>query len=272
MNNNFIFLLLLLAINTAFAFNKTMEHPVNGGIKIIDFYTNFSTPKAYFYDIPVLVQKVRENHFQAVVGIPHGARIGTHSITIQDFSTRTIDFSIHQAHYDTQYITLTGKKKKFVDLNKKQINRVITEKKLLQQAKQIFSKQLLFDTFITPTVGIKTGVFGSQRFFNNKPRKPHSGIDYANNIGTDINAFSSGEVILTGDFYFNGGTIFIDHGQGFISVYVHLNEILVQIGDKVTTGETIATMGASGRATGPHLHFGIYLNQVAVNPELLYAK
>lgn len=267
------FILLLVLCNNLFATDLSfLEHPVNGGIKVIDFETNLSNPKAFFYGNQVLVNKVKNNHFQAIVGIPTGASIGTHSVVIKAFSEKTINFKISDARYTKQYITLTGKKKKFVDLNNNQIDRVIKEKKQLQQAKNTFSEALLFDKFIKPTTGIKTGVFGSQRFFNNKPRRPHSGVDYANKVGTNILAFSSGKVILTGDFYFNGKAVFIDHGQGLLSVYIHLDKILVNAGDMVKTGDTIAKMGQTGRATGPHLHFGIYLNKVVVNPEVFYEQ
>ena len=148
------------------------------------------------------------------------------------------------------------------------------KKQLLQDAKNIFSEKVLLenDAFIIPAIGTKTGVFGSQRFFNNKPRRPHSGVDYANAIGTDIKAFASGRVVLVGDFYFNGKTILIDHGQGLMSIYIHLNDIKVKTGERVQQGLVIGKMGASGRATGPHLHFGVYLNGVAVNPEVFYDK
>jgi murein DD-endopeptidase MepM/ murein hydrolase activator NlpD len=269
--NKFIALTFALFCQSIFAF-EVIDNPYNGGIKVIDFQTNLANPKAFFYGNQVLVQKVKDNHFQAIIGIPLSAKKGYHNLIIKDFGERNTSFEVFEKEYKKQYITLKGKKKKYVDLNKKQIARIVKEKKILQKAKDIFSEKILADDFVMPTTGTTTGVFGSQRFFNNKPRRPHSGIDIANKTGTNIKAITSGRVILTGDFYFNGKTILIDHGQGFMSVYVHLDKILVQNGDNVKTGGLIAKMGATGRATGPHLHFGTYLNNVVINPEVFYAK
>jgi murein DD-endopeptidase MepM/ murein hydrolase activator NlpD len=260
-------LLFSLVISTQVFALDIIESAVNGGVKIIDFTTPNPSPQVYFYDKKVLTQKIKDAHFRAFVGIPVGASLGTHSITIDN---NNIDFAIKDGGYHKQYITLSGDKKKYVDLNAKQLARVNKESKLLKNAKQTWSRQILANKIIKPTDGTITGVFGSQRFFNNKPRRPHSGIDFANSVGTKISAITTGKVILTGDFYFNGKTIVIDHGQGFLSFYVHLNDILVNIGDEVETGKIIGLMGSTGRSTGPHLHISTYLNQVAVNPALFF--
>ena len=126
--------------------------------------------------------------------------------------------------------------------------------------------------FTGPVVGVTTSPFGLKRLYKGEARRPHTGLDYAGDTGTPIKAPADGKVILTGEFFFNGNTIFLDHGQGLISVYIHMNKRLVQQGQKIKQGDVIGTIGQTGRATGPHLHWGIYLNQTVVNPNLLMGK
>ncbi|AHF01333.1 peptidase M23 [Thiomicrospira aerophila AL3] len=121
--------------------------------------------------------------------------------------------------------------------------------------------------FIWPAEGTITGVWGSQRILNGEPRRPHFGVDIANATGTPILAPAAGEVTLVSDMELSGGTVFVDHGYGLRSDFLHLEEIFVQVGDQVEQGQVIATMGATGRATGPHLHWGMSWMDIRVDPE-----
>jgi murein DD-endopeptidase MepM/ murein hydrolase activator NlpD len=121
-----------------------------------------------------------------------------------------------------------------------------------------------------PTVGPISGVYGSQRILNGEPRAPHRGVDIAAPAGTPVGAMASGVVSLAEtDMYFTGGTVMLDHGHGLHSIYAHLEEVRVTVGQQLRQGQTLGAVGATGRASGPHLHWGVYWFDQAVDPALL---
>ena len=121
-----------------------------------------------------------------------------------------------------------------------------------------------------PSIGRVTGVYGSQRYFNGKPRNPHYGLDYAAPTGTKVIAPATGTVVLAHpDMYFSGGTIIIDHGMGLNTTFLHLSKLDVKVGDKVTQGEKIGEVGATGRVTGPHLDWRVNWGSVRLDPALV---
>lgn len=264
------YLLLLIPFN-ALAILSVANTPIPGGIAVIDFQTNHANPSAYYSKVPVYVQHINDTHWQALVGIPLLAKIGQKQLTIKDFSERHVNFDISDHGYQEQHITLTGKKKKYVNPNLAHMDRIKRERPILSKARQTFSNEQLSNTnLIRPVDGVMTSPFGFKRFYNGQARRPHTGVDYAGDIGTEIKAAAAGRVIISDNFFFNGNAVFIDHGQGLISVYIHLNKRLVEPGQLLAQGEVIGTIGQTGRATGPHLHFGVYLNQTVVNPNLLF--
>ena len=170
-------------------------------------------------------------------------------------------------HYVEQRITLKNPQQ--VNPNAANLKRIERELAEQTRAYQQFSARqpsnLLFDR---PVKGPLSSPFGLRRFFNGEERNPHSGLDFAANTGTSIKAPAAGKVILIGDYFFNGKTVFLDHGQGLISMFCHLSAIDVKLGDEIPRGGHLGKVGATGRATGPHLHWNVSLNDARVDPAI----
>lgn len=151
------------------------------------------------------------------------------------------------------------------------LERIAQENALVSKVREQFTRSDYFLTpFIKPAQGRISGVYGSQRILNGEPKWPHFGLDIANKKGTPVVAPIDGEVSLVHpDMYYSGGTLIIDHGYGVSSTYIHLETIAVKPGEKVKQGQLIATMGASGRATGPHLDWRLNWFQTRLDPQLL---
>lgn len=145
--------------------------------------------------------------------------------------------------------------------------RIKQEKKDFQCAARLFRETNAINLhFKRPVPGRITSYFGIKRLYNGHLKGWHRGLDFAGKLGTPVRAASSGVVVLAGRYFYNGNTVFIDHGQGLLTLYAHLNRIRVKKGERVQQGERIGDLGSTGRSTGPHLHFGVILNQERVNP------
>lgn len=213
---------------------------------------------------------VTENHKSyAVVGIPISETTGLHALKTDQGD---INFTVIDHAYPEQHITLQDESK--VTPDPEQLKRY--EREALEQSNIYKSftpaQGSEFPAFKLPAKAPFSSPFGFKRFFNGEPRAPHAGLDIAAAFGTVAHAPASGVVVQTGDYFFNGQTVMIDHGQGMISMLCHLSRIDVKIGQKVAQGEAIGLVGKTGRATGPHLHWGVSLNNARVDPLLVLPK
>ncbi|MEX1168054.1 MAG: peptidoglycan DD-metalloendopeptidase family protein [Hydrogenophaga sp.] len=206
----------------------------------------------------------------ALVGIPLDAKPGNASIEVRqaNIATRTLDYTIAPKTYREQRLKVAPK---HVDLSPDDLARYQREQARSQEIKNTFSEPLSAASDLrmqAPVAGTRSSSFGLRRVFNGQSRNPHSGMDIAASSGTPVRAPMAARVIDTGDYFFNGHTVWLDHGAGLLSMVCHLSAIDVKVGDTVRTGERVGKVGATGRATGPHLHWSILLNQAMVDPAL----
>lgn len=164
--------------------------------------------------------------------------------------------------------------RKVSPMDPKDLARIKQEKAAMDAAKQSRGARLGFTSgFRWPVLGRISGVYGSQRVLNGKPRRPHFGTDVAAPVGAAVGAMAAGRVAFVHPgMFFNGKTVLIDHGLGLQSVYIHMSDAGVKAGDWVEAGDIIGAVGQTGRATGPHLHFGLTLNGVPLDPETMLGK
>ena len=245
---------------------------IPGGVVIVPLSAdNAVKPKVTYRQKKVAV--VQSNgQWVAVVGVSLGAKIGTQRLTVvQKGKTSKALFEIADKAYPTQHITIKNKRK--VNPNKLDMTRINSESVNIKAALRHWTeKSVLPLPFAWPIEGIVSGLYGRRRVFNGQPRRPHSGMDIAGPIGTEIHAPAQGTVRDTGEYFFNGNTVFIDHGQGLVTMFCHLDRIDVQAGQVIQRGDVIGTVGMTGRVTGPHLHLGVSLNDTRVEPRLFFPE
>jgi len=214
---------------------------------------------------------VAAGEWSAVVGVPLNTKPGTHSISVSSAGrTYSVRFEVTDADYAEQRITLSNNSK--VTPAPLDLERIKKENVRLGKVKRMRSANLLADDFIWPVDGPISSTFGLRRFFNDQPRRPHGGIDIAVPTGTPIVAPAHGVVIDTGEYFFNGNSVFIEHGLGVQTFYAHMDSIAVSIGDPVRQGDVIGTVGETGRVTGAHLHWSLGLNGTWVDPTLVLSS
>lgn len=263
--------LLLLACLSAHALPGHAPRP--GGIAVIDLGPAYSAdqpaPTAVFAEHRALTIR-HDGRWFAVVGIPLDQPAGEASISVlvagEPAGEHSFEVSSHS--YREQHITVENRD--YVSPQPAQLERIGREREIIDAALAGWREASLADLgLVAPVAGSRSSSFGLRRFFNGEPRSPHKGMDIAADRGTPINAAAAGLVSATGDYFFNGRTVIIDHGQGLVTMYCHLDRIDVAEGQQLASGEVIGAVGKTGRVTGAHLHFGTYLNGTAVDPALL---
>ena len=259
-------LLLCLTLNahaTDSYITRLLNKPVPGGVAVIELGTGAQAPKATYDGKPVLVIKEQDT-WRAIVGIPLKVKPGAQSISS---GSRQLAFTVGNKQYPEQRITLKNQRQ--VNPNPADIKRIDNELAIQIKAYRTFSpntpSNLLLDK---PVNGPLSSKFGVRRFFNGEERNPHAGLDFAVPAGTPIKTPAAGKVILIGNYFFNGNTVFVDHGQGFISMFCHMSKIDTKVGQQLARGDVLGKVGSTGRATGPHMHWNVSLNDARVDPAI----
>jgi murein DD-endopeptidase MepM/ murein hydrolase activator NlpD len=258
---------LLIVALPADAAELPKESRVPGGIALVPVPGGEMAPTVIFNTHRVAVVR-KDERWIAVVGIPLAEKPGELKLKVSTPNgTSEVPFRIVDKSYRTQHLTV--KNQRHVDPNPTDLKRIAGETKRSDAALSKFTPTAAPTLqLISPVEGIRSDSYGSRRVFNGQPRNPHSGMDIAAAKGTPIRSPAAGTVVEAGDFFFNGNTLYIDHGDGLVTMYCHLDTIKVKVGDRVAAGEPVGTVGATGRVTGPHLHFGVALNRAMVDPAL----
>ena len=268
--------MLLFTAAAATAAVMPQQSRVPGGIAYVEVPGTAAPPRVMYGDYQTAV--IRQNdRWVAVVGIPLATKPGSQTLRVFTGTDKSdVSFDVADKQYRTQKLTIKNQRQ--VDPNPEDLKRIAQEQ---ERSSAALSKFTMPDTapdtassgtpsltLSSPVPGVRSDSYGSRRIFNGQPRNPHSGMDIAAATGTPIHAPAAGKVVEAGDFFFNGNTLYIDHGYGLVTMYCHLSSIAVSVGDEVAAGQVIGKVGATGRVTGPHLHWGVALNRAMVDPAL----
>lgn len=238
--------------------------PVPGGVAIVRMAGKALPPRATYHGEPVLLRRSGSD-WLAVVGIPLSATPGRDTLEVDG---QAVAFTIGLKHYPEQRLHLEDPRQ--VTPGPEEEARIAKEQALIGPAWKARPEGLVCSLdFRAPTPGSLTSSFGMRRVFNGVPRAPHSGLDIKAPAGQAVRAPAAGVVVLTGDFFFSGRAVFLAHGEGVVSLFAHLSKITVNPGQVLKTGDLLGEVGRTGRATGPHLHWSLSLNNARIDPRVL---
>lgn len=240
---------------------------VPGGIARLSLGPSPERPRLRFNEAPVLVTGDMIE-WTALIGLPLAAAPGEYSLPVEiDGQPQQKRFIVQNKKYVEQRLKVSPKT---VDLSPEDNARYEREAAHQKTVMATLSEPPALGSLQmrVPVPGRRSSSFGLRRIFNGQPRNPHSGMDIAAATGTPVRSPLPGKVIDVGDYFFNGGTVWLDHGGGLLSMYCHLSQIDCKLGDRLQTGDAFCKVGATGRVTGPHLHWGVMLNRTMVDPAL----
>ncbi len=242
------------------------SNPVPGGVAVFDLGAASSPPAARLNAERVLVYG-DATRWRAVVGVSLETAAGqvlSLRVAHDGRQTETFKIAIEAKQYAAQHLSV---KLGQVDLSAEDLARHERERIHLGAIRKAFSEPAPTTLMLVqPCEGVRSDSFGKRRFFNGQARSPHNGLDIAAAEGTQVIAAGAGRVLDAGDYFFSGNTVIIDHGEGFLTLYAHLSAVDVAPGDQLGSGALLGKVGATGRVTGAHLHFSVFLNGVAVDP------
>jgi murein DD-endopeptidase MepM/ murein hydrolase activator NlpD len=227
-------------------------------------------PAVTFEGRPVMVVR-QDDLWLAVLGLGLGIEPGEYAIDVQQppGGTQKLAFKVLDKKYAVQQLKVAPGQ---VNLSPENEARVAGETEKVKAALNAFTSVAPATLRLTqPVPGRRSSSFGLRRVFNGESRNPHSGMDIAAPTGTPIKAPLDGRVVDVGSYFFNGNNVIVDHGQGLLTMYCHLSKTHVAVGQPLKRGEVLGEVGATGRVTGPHLHWGVSLNGAMVDPALFLA-
>ena len=241
---------------------------VPGGVARLSLGPASTRPKFSYNDAPALVLGDMIE-WTALIGIPLATAPGEYTLPVEmDGQLRDKRLTVQDKKYVEQRLKVSPKT---VDLSPEDNARYEREAAHLKTVMTSLSQPLPMAANLqmqVPVPGRRSSSFGLRRIFNGQARNPHSGMDIAAPTGTPVKAPLPGKVIDVGDYFFNGGTVWLDHGGGLLSMYCHLSQVNCKVGDMLQTGDAFCKVGATGRVTGPHLHWSVMLNRAMVDPAL----
>ena len=256
--------LLLFSLFAPLLLGAPKNFPVPGGVAVFDLHESTVSKVEFMGKRGALF---RENGtLYALVPIPLWAKEGRYEVKFYGVKTSSLPLEIGKREYAVQRLTVKNRRK--VEPNRKDLARIAKERERKAKAKAFRSNEYANVDMVWPVSGVVSSPFGLRRYFNGKPRSPHSGIDIAAPEGEKVFAAADGVVVDTGNFFFSGNLVFIEHGNGLMTLYAHLFRIDVRPGERVKKGEPVGLVGSTGRVTGPHLHFAVLIDGVYVDPLL----
>jgi murein DD-endopeptidase MepM/ murein hydrolase activator NlpD len=259
----------LLFLWSAWGVAAPRQAAVPGGLAWVELPASLAADDVVRFEGQRVLTIERAHKRQALVGIPLATTAGEQALEVEhaDHSTLRLPFTVDAKNYPTQHVTIKDHGK--VELSPENEARVAGEHAEIAVHKKSFRPIAAPDIdFVAPAKGRWSGRFGARRIFNGQPRAPHVGLDFAVPRGAPVVSAAAGTVLAVADYFFNGRTVFVDHGQGLITMYCHLERIDVAPGQTLARGEALGRVGSSGRASGPHLHWSVILNGAMVDPEL----
>jgi murein DD-endopeptidase MepM/ murein hydrolase activator NlpD len=261
-------LLALPLCAAAQALDLPRQRGVPGGVVAVPLGAAPVRPQAHVNNVPLMVLG-DSAQWVALVGIPLSAKPGVATIQVRRHAGApdvAVPYTIEPKQYAEQHLKVP---QRTVDLSKEDLARHERERVHQAQVVGTFTPDLpVALRMLQPTPGPRSSSFGLRRVFNGQARNPHGGMDIAADTGTPVIAPAAGRVLDTGDYFFNGHTVWIDHGSGLLTMLCHLSAIDVKPGDTVAAGQRVGAVGATGRVTGAHLHWSVSLNRTMVDPEL----